>query len=190
MATYRVNGTAPIGATIEPDGRLELDIVGLEDTSSLWGEDVGFECSFEFEIKASSEEEANEKADSALGDLTFYSNDDIEWEVVHGDISFEVERIPSDMPLAEAVRIVKGFLSDMDEDLQEAAECILDAVEDLDARNKRLTHAVNDLTGEVETLKLAVQTANGLRAVAEDNLVQASETPFGPAEPDTTPESA
>ena len=182
MATWRIDGTCNIGATIEPDGRLECGSAdSFDDSSNYWGEDVNLEGRFDFEVEARNEQAAREKADEVLGDLIFYSNDNIEWEVSDVNIE-EVERVSEPMPLATALETLREWVSgqDLEETLQDACESVLDNIEELAARNETQTALISGLRSEVEQLRNEVAVANGLRAVAEDALVKASETPFGP----------
>ena len=104
----------------------------FSDTSSLDSERVEQSASFEFEVIASSEEDAREKGDDALNDLRFYSNDSsFEWEIEDIEIH-DVTRTSAEPTLAEAVEIVRDWVeghldSDEDGDVKEAFGIVLDS---------------------------------------------------------------
>jgi len=175
VAVYAVEGTVTLYTNIEPEGSLDSTAPHFEDTSSWYGEEVRFEGSFTFAVSASSEEEATTLAERYVEDMSFNSYG-IEWEIEDA----RIERIDrEEMTLEVAIGAIHEFLESFEnDDIREAVSVILDAFE---SRNTRLTEARERITGleaKVSELETAVATANGLRAVAEDALVAATETPF------------
>jgi hypothetical protein len=132
MATYRINGTATLYTTIEPEGYLSCDgVEDFDDDTSYSYEEVRQEIAFSFNVQAASEEDALDKAETDAQDLRFESQD-IEWEIDDIQITDAVRTSP-EPTLAEALQIVRDYLagSDMDDEVREAFTILLGAIETL-----------------------------------------------------------
>jgi hypothetical protein len=107
--------------------------VDFEDTSNYSYTEVREEISFEFDVKASAYDDAYEKAERLVLDLSFDSTDGYVWEIEDAQITDAVRTSP-EPTLAEALAIVRDWLavagSEHDE-VQEAFGIVLDAVEKL-----------------------------------------------------------
>ena len=173
MATYRVNATGQIRTTIEPEGSLRCDSGEVEnfcDDTSYDYHEVEQDIAFTFEVKARSEDEASDRASEVLDEIAFDSYG-VEWEIDNVEID-SVEKIGGIESLTEALTVLRDFVSEQseDEDVQEALDYVLGHLNDLTASNLRFSEEIAELRSEMAALR------------------QASQTPFGPAEPEAPAE--
>src|SRR5262245_20203846 len=108
---YRIHATIQMGTNVEPDGYFDYsysDAEDFEDQSSWYGEDIAVEGEVSFVVSAETEDDAREKADSVLGDVSFAERGDLGWEI--GDYSInDIECIEEPMDMARAKSLILAF---------------------------------------------------------------------------------